>query len=338
MAHNIMENDRMFSVRELPWHGLGSVLDDYPTLEDAKIHSGLSWTASVRPVYISDEFGGNMIQVPGKYAITRDDTSDPLGLVGSKYTIYQNSEMWDFIEEFQRQSNCTLETAGSLKNGALTWVLASNGQWEAVNGDPINEYFLFNNSFDGSTPIQVLFTNIRVVCNNTLNFALREAKNIFRVKHTASAEGQLAQVQKALGVRATYQDNAQELMKSLAKVQMTESAMRTWLETELFINKKVLQEVGEDEIVLSAEDMSTRGETMRQNNIDSVMSLVEVGAGADINHVQGTAYGLVQAIIEWADHEKTIRYDGPESRFNSAWFGSSAKWKQEAVSKAISLV
>ena len=85
----------------------------------------------------------------------RNDNHSVLGVVGNRYTLYQNSEMWSFIEKFQERSGILLETAGSLKAGRTTWVLGKNCQekMEIINGDPIEEYFLFKNSFEYSLPL-----------------------------------------------------------------------------------------------------------------------------------------------------------------------------------------
>jgi phage/plasmid-like protein (TIGR03299 family) len=336
MAHEIMQNDSMFSVRETPWHGLGNVIQDYPSIHEAVTASGLNWTASLNKMIT--ESG---IIVPDHNAIVRDDTQQVLGIVGNRYQIYQNDEMWQFIDEFQKQSGIKLETAGSLRNGRTTWVLAKNGTIETISGDPIEEFFLFRNSFDGSSPISCMFTNIRVVCNNTLTAAIRGCNNIFNVRHTASTGGQIKEVQKALGVRSKYQEKVSEAFQVLANKKINESETQNILENIIFFPKKKNQTVGENDEVLASEELSQKAETSRQNNIEAVLHMVESGSGANIPGVKGNLYGLWNAVTEWADHDKRIRVtenrDENEVRFENAFFGTAAKFKAEAFTELMKI-
>lgn len=334
MAHEIMEDDAMFSVREVPWHGLGEILTDYPTIAGAITASGLSWDVSVEKMTVPMFFAGQqqVIEVPDDFAVIREDTHKVVGVVGNRYEPYQNSEMWGFIENFQNQSGIKLETAGSLKNGRTTWVLAKNGIMEAIHGDPIEEFFLFRNSFDGSSPISVMFTNIRVVCNNTLTAAIRGARNIYNVRHTASAADQIKEVQKALGLRAKYQSKVNLSMEALVKYKMDATRSINFLEEVIFPEpKRIVQTVDKGEIVHTFEEATQRAQTTRTNNVNNVLELLEGGAGADIKGVKGTAYGMFNALTEWADHEKSVRVmngrNEAELRFENAFFGTGAKFK-----------
>jgi phage/plasmid-like protein (TIGR03299 family) len=250
--------------------------------------------------------------------------------------------MWQFIDEFQRQSGIVLETAGSLRNGKTTWVLAKKGSIEAVNGDVVEEYFLFRNSFDGSTPISVTFTNIRVVCNNTLTMALRGARNIFNVRHTSSAAEQIKMVQKALGLKYIYQQQVNEVIDALVKTALTESRQVEILNTVIFPEQtKIVQTVDDNgQPVHSLEEAGDNAKTMRKNRINAVLELVETGAGTDIPGVKGTMWGLYNALTEWTDHSKTLRNRGlavSESKFENAFFGNGAKFKADALNELLKL-
>lgn len=343
MAHEIMENDNMFSVREVPWHGLGNVIENAPNIDEAIILSGLNWTAGIEKMTVMREITdgqGNTVQIPipvlDQYAVVRHDKNIVLGVVGSRYEIYQNREMWQFIDEFQRQSGIILETAGSLRNGKTTWVLAKKGEIEALNGDVVEEYFLFRNSFDGSTPISVTFTNIRVVCNNTLTMALRGARNMFNVRHTSSAENQIKEVQKALGLKYKYQEAVNEVIATLVKTPVTANRQAEILETVIFPEQnKIVQTVDENnQPVHSLAEAGERSKTIRKNRINAVLELVETGAGTDIPGVKGSMWGLYNALTEWADHSKTIKNRGRdvnEAKFENAFFGNGAKFKEDSL-------
>jgi len=345
MSHEIRENDNMFSVREKPWHGLGNVIPEAPSIDEAIIASGLDWTASLKSMKVpmQDDQGFTYdLDVPDNFAIVRNDTQKVLGIVGNRYQVYQNSEMWAFIDEFQKQSGIKLETAGSLRNGRTTWVLAKNGTMEAISGDPIEEYFLFRNSFDGSSPISCMFTNIRVVCNNTLSAALKGTKNIFNVRHTASADGQIKEVQRALGIRSKYQAEVAKSFDTLAKYQMGSTDINNFLNEKIFpVKTGTVQTVGFGENVQPLFEISQRGETARTNKIDKVLELVETGAGTEISGVKGNAYGLYNALTEYADHEKSVRVtegrNKAEVKFENAFFGTGSRFKMECFNELMKL-
>lgn len=342
MAHEIYENDKMFSVNETPWHGLGEVLTETPDIATAIVASGLDWNVSLEtmivPMVIDDM--GTKVDIPvlNQKAIVRQDNHSVLGVVGNRYELYQNSEMWSFIEAFQSISGVTLETAGSLKNGRTTWVLAKNvtEMFEAVPNDPIEKYFLFRNSFDGTSPVSVLFTDIRVVCNNTLTMALKGAKSLFNVRHTASMQSQIADAAKALSQSAKYQEKFEAAMVQLVNTKMTGAQIDSFIENTLFpVNQQLIQDLDKGDSVLSLDEMKGRGATVRLNKIEAVKELVACGAGADIKGVEGTAYGLYNAVTEWCDHSKTTRVvgdgDSHEAKFVNAFYGSGVKVKNDCL-------
>lgn len=338
MAHEIQEHDNMFSVREVPWHGLGNVLTDYPTITEAIEASGLNWTASIKPSYY-EASPGEFVRIEGLNAVVRDDINIPIGHVGDRYEVYQNAEMWQFIEAMQMMSKSKLETAGSLRNGSTTWVLSTAGTAEFISGDPIDEFFLIRNSFDGSSNIQLLFTDIRVVCHNTLSQALRHAKNVFNVRHTASATEQLNEVQKALGVREQYKIKFHEVMAHLASFKMDATTTQNFIENVIFPEPKKIVQTGGS--VVTVEEASKKAVTARKNKIEAINKLIEGGAGTDIAGVRGTAYGVYQALVEWSDHERSLKVtknrDRKEVAFENAFWGTGADWKQNAFDQLLKL-
>ena len=334
MAHQIELHDQMFSVRQKPWHGLGNIIMDYPTIPEAIAASGLNWTTSLKEMVVPMDIQGHKfkINVPNQFAIIRNDIHRVLGTVGNRYQIYQNSDMWQFIEEFQKQSGMKLETAGSLRNGQTTWVLAKNTCFEPLKGDPIEEYFLFKNSFDGCSPISCMFTNIRVVCNNTLTAALRDTKNIFNVRHTKSASEQIKEVQKALLLKTKYQHQIGDLFEKLTKIKMNTK------KTESFVSEIIFPAFNTKK---DNEELSQKAETRRKNKIEQIISLVDSGTGTNIPGVKGTAYGLFNALTEWSDHEKTMKVgedrDEKEVRFENVFFGTGSKFKADCFNELIKL-
>ena len=150
MAHQILENDTMFSVKERPWHGLGVVVETAPTIEEAITLANLGWTVEPKEIKTADG-----INIPNKKALMRSDTNDCLGVVGSGYNILQNTEAFKFFEPFVENGLATLETAGSLFNGKRVFILAkiAGDDMEVQKGDFVEKYILLSNAHDGSQAV-----------------------------------------------------------------------------------------------------------------------------------------------------------------------------------------
>jgi hypothetical protein len=102
MPAGITANDSMFSVRQVPWHGLGAVLDRPPaTIADAIELSGLGWQVNREPIAVDrgdaatadDWWEPRCQEIPGYYANVRQDTRQVLGIVGERYRIYLQSDV-----------------------------------------------------------------------------------------------------------------------------------------------------------------------------------------------------------------------------------------------------
>jgi phage/plasmid-like protein (TIGR03299 family) len=327
MAHLV---EGMFSVNEVPWHGLGNILTDYPTVDEAMIHSGLTWKVEKIPAYyqvpesdLLGHVGMEFKKVPGQFVLRRGDNHSALGIVGKDYEIYQNSEMWDFIKEFMENHDAKLETAGSLKMGRKTWVLATGGQFEPVAGDTHLMYFLFSNSFDGSSSIQIAFTPVRVVCSNTINMAIKGAPHVYKVRHTKSSKSYLGEVQEALRLAGKYQHSLVEALEWFASVPVRDQNVVEFVTQKLFPEKVVKIESAR----------SKRAENNRTKAINTFMDLY-YGSGAGVGQV-GTGYGLFNAITEYADHTMTTRgqdeRDRKENKFSSVISGAAHRFKNKAI-------
>ena len=170
--------ESMFYVRETPWHGLGTKVNEAPTSKDALIYAGLDWKVVQNNVYTQD---GSLIS--GYKANIRSTDRSVLGIVSDRYKIVQNQDAFQFTDDLLGEG-VTYETAGSLQGGRKVWMLARMPHRYIISGDEIEPYLVVMNSHDGSSGIKVAMTPIRVVCQNTLNLALGSAKRIWTTKHT----------------------------------------------------------------------------------------------------------------------------------------------------------
>src|SRR5690606_31902054 len=193
MAHHINFNEQtgkhsFFSVKEKAWHGLGQIVEDYPTSAEAIKYAGLDYTVKKRYLFTygddtSPETEDNdcvmewRVDVPEHFATVRTDTDEVLGVVGKDYEIVQNTEAFHFFDDLVGgNGGIKYETAGALGKGEKVFITAKLPDVLRVGKDDlIEQYLLLTTSHDGYGCIKAAFTPIRVVCNNTLNAALRHA-------------------------------------------------------------------------------------------------------------------------------------------------------------------
>jgi phage/plasmid-like protein (TIGR03299 family) len=180
MAH-LVEN--MFSVKEVPWHGLGNIIQDAPTTEEVLKLAGLNWSVSKQQL----ELNGKKVD---QFAIVRDSDSSVLGFCGKRYEPIQNQSILNFFEPFAKSGLVDFETAGSLKDGQKVWIMArlKSAEMDIVKGDAVRKYLMFSSGHDGFTASAVGFTPVRIVCANTLAMAHSDSQSkLMRVFHSKKA-------------------------------------------------------------------------------------------------------------------------------------------------------
>ena len=199
MAHNLFR-DRMAFVGHVPWHGLGKVVSSTVTAKDMCKVAGLDWDVTKEPApgarIVNKQRG-----LHDRYLIMRDPGGEEtnavaLGMVGSGYEPLQNSEAFKFFEPFIENKYAQFHTAGALGNGERVWVLVKLNDQIVIEGDDIvDRFLLLSNSHDGTGAVSIRFTPIRVVCQNTLNFAMKRGSRAISVRHTRNVAQHLATAQ-----------------------------------------------------------------------------------------------------------------------------------------------
>ena len=196
MAANV---ETMMYVREKPWHGLGTMVEEAPTSADALRLAGLDWTVDKKNIQVC---GG--AKIANYKANVRSSDGAVLGVVTDRYKIVQNVEAFAFTDSLI-DGEVHYETAGSLQGGKKIWLLAKLPDTEIV-GDKTEPYLCFSNTHDGSGAIRVCMTPIRVVCNNTLNIALSGARRAWSVRHTGDIQTKLHEARMCLDMANKYMD------------------------------------------------------------------------------------------------------------------------------------
>lgn len=302
--------DTMFSVREMPWHKQGIIVQDAPTSADAIRLAGLDWKVVQEKIYTE-----NGIKIDGAKANVRDKDGKILGVVGSKYSIVQNEDAFKFTDALLGEG-VTYETAGSLKDGKTIWLLAKMPQKYEILGDEVTPYIVFTNTHDGSGAVRVAMTPVRVVCNNTLNMALKTAKRTWSARHTGNIDMKLDDALETLEFADAYMKATQSTFEKLYDIKMNEFQVRNAINNIIPINEEVMSKQTQENM-----------QTIR-NDI-----LFRFKEAPDLKDRESTGARLIQAVADTASHiepfRKTSNYE--ENRLKKAIEGNDLLNKAMAV-------
>ena len=318
MAHLV---ETMAYVAETPWHGLGNKLGEKQSIEVWQQQSGMNFDIKEAPVRFMTESIGNLgaiMSFPEQKVLYRSDCNVPLSVVSNRYKVVQPKEILEFYRDLSEISGFELETAGVLKQGRKVWALAKTGQSCTFKGnDTVNGYLLLATACDGTLATTAQFTSIRVVCNNTLAVALTNGTGAVKVPHSTSFDPDA--VKKKLGISVVAWDSFMYRMKTLAERKVkSQEAFNYFLR------------------VFTDQRNSTTGLT-NERAMTKAMSLYEgQGRGAELASSKATAFGLLNAVTEFVDHERRAR--STDHRLDSAWFGQGAALKQKAWEQALIMI
>lgn len=316
MGHNI---NSMFYQGKKPWHGLGKSVEKNLTSADAIAAAGLDWEVKKFPLWT--EVNGKMLPVEKKFATVRMDTMDRLGVVGDIYSVLNNKPAFSFFDAIVGLKEAMYHTAGALGKGERIWILAKlPGVVKVTKEDVTEKFLLLTNRHDGGGAVTIMFTPIRVVCQNTLNIAIGADTNRVALRHTTNIGKKVRDAQDQLGIVNQRFQLFEEAAQKLASVKVKSHA-----DLEKFFL--------ECRLIKKDEDGKYSGRA--QNIMEEVSALFEKGRGNDLAGVKGSYWAAFNGITEFVDYG---RNSDAENRAESLLFGSGANLKQRAWDTALATV
>ena len=312
MAHMV---DTMAYAGEVPWHGLGVPVSNDLTPAQMMQKAGVDW--QVHEVESFIEFGGKRMKT-GQKSLVRGDNGRILTNVGENWKPVQNEKAFDFFSEFVLSGDMEMHTAGSLRNGEYVWALAKvKESFDVFGEDRVDSYLLFSNPHQYGKSIDVRFTPIRVVCNNTLTLSLNQTtKNGVRVGHRTDFDADA--VKSTLGLAhekfAKYKEMAEFL-----------GSRKTTAESLIQYYNEVFPNTTRSEIpkpVAQYEDLS--------RNAKLCYDALEIQPGAE--YAKGTWWQAFNSITYITDH---VQGRNADNRLHSQWFGQNQARKVVAAEKAV---
>lgn len=270
--------------RTLPYiNAFGTVdISTAKSVDEALYISGMDWNVSSKFLY--DENGN---EYPNFRANVNDSTGDLLGIVSDRYSIVQNKEAFEFVNDLTSEG-FKFEKAGTFKNGKSIWVMGKFDS-EDILGDNIDNNVVFVNSHDGSSGVKVMMTPVRVICANMLNLALKRAERSWTTKHTRSIYSRLEEAKHTLGLVNHYMIELKDEAERLAYIKITDDKI-----DEIFDK-------------LFPVDLNNDSERKIKNVSFMKDSFIKCYNEQDIAQFKGTVYGAINAMSDLISHKQPNR-------------------------------
>lgn len=309
MAANV---EMMFSVRETPWHGLGKIIEEAPTSDEAIKIAGLDWNVIQKPVYSSTGI------IPGYKANFRETDEMFLGLVTDRYKVVQNREAFEFTDSLLGEG-VRYETAGSLASGKRVWMLAKM-ETATITDEKVDPYLVFTNSHDGTGAIRVAITPVRVVCQNTLNLAMKRASRHWSAVHTGDMQSKLIEAKNTLLNAKEYMDALEEEFGELKLISLADAKLDDYIEMLLPIDE-------------------AKDSIRKINNVKDMRAELRYRYfnAPDLQPIEKSAYRFINAVSDFATHTEPKRrtQNFKENLFMKTVDGNALIDKAYAISLAM---
>jgi phage/plasmid-like protein (TIGR03299 family) len=312
MAHQV---ETMAYAGQVPWHGLGVPVSNDLTPVQMMEKAGLNWKVQEVETFI--EYN-NKKMATGQKALVRETDGRILTTVGENWNPVQNETAFEFFSDFVMSGDMEMNTAGSLREGQMVWALAKvKDSFELFGGDKVDSYLLFSNPHQYGKAIDVRFTPIRVVCNNTLSLSLdMKAEQSVKVGHRVEFDS--VEVKKALGIATEKLANYKEAAQFLGNKRFTQDSYIEYLNT-VFPRTADKRTQGKG---LSVETLS--------RNAKAAYDVLESQPGAE--YAEGSWWQAFNSITYITDH---VQGRNEDNRLYSSWFGGNQLRKTNALKTAI---
>ena len=334
-----------FRIKGIPFRYKGAInVEDCKTAEEVIVKAGLDWEVAKCPLVAKMPFDGviDMTSLPveesfvrgselyrdcpNAYATYRTDRNIPLGIVKEKYTEVQNIDAFNFFNDAIGKNKAIWQTAGFFGNGERIFVSAKLPDSIYVNGkDPVDNYLVFTTSHDGSSGVKILLTPIRVICENTLNAAIRNATNYVSFRHTASVHQNIDTAREILGICQQKVQFLSEQYEAMSKIKMTDNDVNKYFADLILTDKEqqniidtghtLEQLIAKNWKAIDDSDISMK----KVNVLHNMREYYEIGPGQQ--QYLGTGWGAYNAVTGYysnVDNAEGIK------RFDKLVFGSQS--------------
>lgn len=311
----------------VPWDTVLTTVDAATTTNEALLAANCNWDCDLLPVY-SDVVNPDTGQVEqtsigGYSGVLRRDTQDFLGIVGSRYSDIPNSLAFSLFDDIARDGNLSFTHAGAVDGGKLVFVVARLPNPVVIDDqDQVAGYIHMYTSHDGSRTLGALLQANTSHCDAVTNVAMFGHADGVKIRHSGKTEAKVREAKRVLTAATAAFSGFGEAAQHLSK--------RYLPFTEV---KEVLRELIPDPRPKSGGE--ERSNTRAKNKREAIRELYETGDGSELETREGTAWGMLCAVLNYNSHLRSARGDDDVAkqvtRMKGLWFGPAATMNRKAL-------
>lgn len=325
MAHELdMSNNRanMAYAGQMPWHGLGQPLTEDADLDTWVREAGMNWQLVREPVRYM--VGDELMTMKDRNVLYRDDTGAGLGVVSNDYRTVQPKDVMEFFRDLISDQGFKMETAGCLYGGRKFWALARCGRTiKIANVDDVSPYLLLASSCDGSMSTVVHPTSVRVVCQNTLRMSIGASGKHAKLKVSHLAQFDASVVKSELGLVSDLWEQFADQAEMMARFK---------------IDRDHAIQLVADELKANDEERSSEELLAGSLALRRIINLYDgAGMGAQLKSSANTAWGLMNAVTQFCDHEAGAVKGDLSRSFERAHLTDRASFKVRVANSLLKL-
>ncbi|NCI51387.1 DUF945 domain-containing protein [Sediminibacterium roseum] len=332
MSHQLNLNEQtgkysFMSVKEKAWHGLGQIIEQYPTSAQALEYAGLNYEVTKEDLFTSSYNNDGQLmdhtsRVKTHFATMRKDTGAILGVVGKDYEIVQNTDAFTFFDSIVGGEGIQYETAGALGQGERIFITAKLPGYIKVGCDDLVEKYLFlTTSHDGYGSITAAFTPVRIVCNNTLNAALRNHSNSIKIRHTVNAKQRLEHAHKLMGISNKMSEEMEAIFNRWTRITMTDKDVRKLIQAALIPNKEALANLERGD--------NDKCSTYYQNMVEHAYEYTMSNETQLMTTTRGTVFGVYNGVTGYFQNVR--KYKDDTAKLKSLMYSGLAQQRNQAA-------
>lgn len=337
------------SDRAPSWHRMEKVwrVDELGTMsaQQACEASQTDYQVRTAPVYVMDPFSnGRLIEHADDVAIVRQPLeggqSVVFGTAKKGWTPIQNIDIAKLLDA-SLTDTWPVESMGALGDGETLFIALDAGE-DSIAGERYHRYIGITDGKAANRALTIAITDVRYECQNTVMLGLSQASFTHKLRHTASIALDLEDRLQMVRRIRDGQSAVKEALEVLAQTKVTKPQ-------KLQIINYAYPIPREPSHVRQAKEMGIEGLTPDRANvararIEKYEYWVRTFEGQrqmatdrltrfedEFPHYGGTAYAVLQAIVENEDYRKGNR--GNAAAAESSIFGERAATKLRAYEK-----
>ena len=322
------------SLRKSAWIQAGQAVNAN-SASDAAMQAGLDWTVSIEELYAQYhtqvspwDTVTNKILVPNRVGIMKTASNGDksvIGVVGKKYKIVQNIEVFNALDILIDSGDARYTAAGEYRNGSSVWMVMELPKGVNVADDPHAAFLLVKSSHDGTCSVVIKPIIERLFCSNQINRLIMgkgHNKYTYTLKHWGNAVLSIADIREITRLTYSSIEEYETTAKNLLNIKVSRDKAVNYFKKVWALPPEI-----EEALPINLKSGQQRYRTIVWKARDNALHIYDKSETQE--NIRGTAFGLWQAVIEETDH---YHGNNPNRRAIYAISGKSDKIKSKALS------